>query len=433
MDRNQLIERLGRYEWTDLEFKEARNAVPRTAYETVSAFANTRGGRLVFGVRDHGGDLEVVGVRKVDKVQNDFLSVLRSGQKLNRAVEVEAEVAETDGGILLVFTVPESPWNEKPVYLDGDIRRSFVRRGGCNERCTWREIERFMRDASTDRYDAGRCAPVRPAAIRSSDAASAGHRLPVLSPFVRRLDCGSPMARPRRRGGKPRWGVAVGVGALLEALGTPISPGYADDAEERPPARLHRVPRSDHQPAGPPGLRGPRTEGVHTLLPRPYHVLEPRRSLLADRRASGPHGEGREEPGHRSRVSPNRTERASGDRGAGDLPKLAKPWVLSPGDRQRQEPQELRTPSFARCPARRRRAAATERSRPAAGRPTGFGSGLRATQGSSVAHRRQGGHGGTDTQGARSGGFAGGTSPACDRGRRWWALVAHRVGGGPRR
>ena len=153
MDRNQLIERLGRYEWTDLEFKEARNAVPRTAYETVSAFANTRGGRLVFGVRDHGGDLEVVGVRKVDKVQNDFLNVLRSGQKLNRAVEVEAEVAETDGGTLLVFTVPESPWNEKPVYLDGDIRRSFVRRGGCNERCTWREIERFLRDASTDRYD----------------------------------------------------------------------------------------------------------------------------------------------------------------------------------------------------------------------------------------------------------------------------------------
>lgn len=47
----------------------------------------------------------MVGVRNVDKVQNDFLSVVGSGQKLNRPVDIEAELAETDGGILLLFTV----------------------------------------------------------------------------------------------------------------------------------------------------------------------------------------------------------------------------------------------------------------------------------------------------------------------------------------
>lgn len=153
MNREALIDRLGRYEWSDLEFKEARNAVPRTAYEAVSAFANGSGGRLVFGVRDHDGDLEIVGVSKVDKVQSEFLSVLRSGQKLNRPIGVGADVIEADGKSLLIFSVPESPRSEKPVYLDGDIRRSFIRRGGCNERCTRREVERLLRDASVDRYD----------------------------------------------------------------------------------------------------------------------------------------------------------------------------------------------------------------------------------------------------------------------------------------
>ena len=43
MTRNDLIERLNEYEWSDVEFKEARNAAPRSAYETVSAFANTAG------------------------------------------------------------------------------------------------------------------------------------------------------------------------------------------------------------------------------------------------------------------------------------------------------------------------------------------------------------------------------------------------------
>ena len=153
MTRNDLIERLSKYEWSDVEFKEARNAAPRSAYETVSAFANTAGGWLVFGVGDRGGTLEMVGVMQVDKVQNEFLSTLRSRQKINRAIGVAEDVVETDGTTLLVFHIPESPRSDKPVYLDGDIRRSYIRRGAGDERCTPGEIERFLRDASEDRYD----------------------------------------------------------------------------------------------------------------------------------------------------------------------------------------------------------------------------------------------------------------------------------------
>ena len=153
MDRDELVNRLTRYEWSDVEFKEARTAAPKTAYETVSAFANTAGGWLVFGVRDHGGAFEVVGVVEVDKVQGEFLSTLRSGGKVSRTVGVAENLVETDGKTLLVFHVPESPRHEKPVYLDGDLRRSFIRRGGCDERCKPEEIERFLRDASRDRYD----------------------------------------------------------------------------------------------------------------------------------------------------------------------------------------------------------------------------------------------------------------------------------------
>jgi predicted HTH transcriptional regulator len=35
--------------WNDVELKESRMAVPKSAFETVSAFANTHGWRLVFG------------------------------------------------------------------------------------------------------------------------------------------------------------------------------------------------------------------------------------------------------------------------------------------------------------------------------------------------------------------------------------------------
>ena len=153
MEKEELIERLNGYEWNDVEFKEARRAVPKNAYETVSAFSNTGGGWLVFGVRDGGGGFEIVGVLEVDKVQNDFLGALRSGQKLNHVIAANERLIEEDGKALLVFHIPEARRQDKPVYLNNDIRRSFLRRGAGDERCTQAEIERLLRDAADERYD----------------------------------------------------------------------------------------------------------------------------------------------------------------------------------------------------------------------------------------------------------------------------------------
>ena len=153
MEKAELIERLKGYEWNDIEFKRAQRGVPDSAYETVSAFSNTGGGWLVFGIRDGAGGYEFVGVLEVDKVQNDFLSVLRSGQKLNRVIAVDERLIEDDGKALLVFHIPEARRQDKPIYLGGDIRRSFIRRGAGDERCTQTEIERLLRDAADERHD----------------------------------------------------------------------------------------------------------------------------------------------------------------------------------------------------------------------------------------------------------------------------------------
>lgn len=153
MTKDELIARLQKYEWNDVEFKRSQRGVSNDAYETVSAFANTAGGWLVFGVQDNQGNLEMVGVLEVDKVQNDFLSTLRSTQKLNRAIEATEESIEHNAKTLLVFYIPEARRTDKPVYLNGDIRKTYIRRGAGDEQCTQAEIERFIRDASERRYD----------------------------------------------------------------------------------------------------------------------------------------------------------------------------------------------------------------------------------------------------------------------------------------
>ena len=153
MEKAELIQRLKGYEWKDIEFKEARRAVPRNAYETVSAFANTEGGHLVFGVRQNGDEFEVVGVLAVDRVQSDFLTTLRQRTKISVVLDVKEELHRHGDAELLVFYVPEASRAEKPVYLDGNINRSFVRKGSSDIRCSVNERDRFLVDAAPERFD----------------------------------------------------------------------------------------------------------------------------------------------------------------------------------------------------------------------------------------------------------------------------------------
>ena len=52
MTKEELLELLKRPEGGDVEFKKAQNSVSHDAYKTVSAFANTNGGWLIFGISD---------------------------------------------------------------------------------------------------------------------------------------------------------------------------------------------------------------------------------------------------------------------------------------------------------------------------------------------------------------------------------------------
>lgn len=153
MTQDQLIELLRRHEWRDVEFKEARRSVPRDAYETVSAFANTEGGHLVFGVRKSGPQMEIVGVLDVDKVQSEFVSTLRQPDKLSVVVDVREELHRHGDSDLLIFYVPEAHRSQKPVFLNRNINRSFVRSGGSDVRCSDQERNRFLLDAAAERPD----------------------------------------------------------------------------------------------------------------------------------------------------------------------------------------------------------------------------------------------------------------------------------------
>ncbi|MDM8536080.1 ATP-binding protein [Desulfobacterales bacterium HSG17] len=109
--------------------------------------------RALFGIRESNSKYEIIGVIEADKLQNSFLNELRAGNKFNQVISVQEHMLAEGDNTLLIFYIPEVRRQDKPIYLNGDIRLSYIRKGACDVKCSDAELKRFIIDASSERYD----------------------------------------------------------------------------------------------------------------------------------------------------------------------------------------------------------------------------------------------------------------------------------------
>lgn len=142
MTKEELILKLNDLEWEDFEVKEAKSSVPKSCWETVSAFSNTAGGWLVFGVKEKGKTYEIQGVDNSEKIEQDFLNTLR-GDKFNTFIDTKQERYTIDNKVVLAFYIPVS--SNKPVYYNTQAN-TFIRRSSSDQKARKNEIDAFYRD-----------------------------------------------------------------------------------------------------------------------------------------------------------------------------------------------------------------------------------------------------------------------------------------------
>jgi len=145
MNKSELLNRLSDIEWDDFEVKEARSELPKSIWETVSAFSNTSGGWIVLGVSKKGKRYDILGVENAEKQEQDFTTVLRSRSKFNVLINPKCMKYLIDGKTVLAFFIPSS--GQKPVYF-GSLINTFVRTGSGDQRATESEIDALFRDQS---------------------------------------------------------------------------------------------------------------------------------------------------------------------------------------------------------------------------------------------------------------------------------------------
>ena len=105
----------------EIEFKESKNKLPKSLWETYSAFCNTKGGVIVLGIKEDSKTkvCTVEGVENTQSILKDFWNNINNKEKVNFNIlnDDDIQVTEIDGKNIIVINIPRASRKNKPNYI----------------------------------------------------------------------------------------------------------------------------------------------------------------------------------------------------------------------------------------------------------------------------------------------------------------------------
>lgn len=160
MDMQELKRLIYKGEKVDVECKEAETNVPKSVYESYSAFANTRGGYIILGVKEDKkkSSLEerflIQGIKNPRKQIEDFWNTV-NGNKVNVNILKDEDVFIVEEGIsLIVIRVPRADYKQRPVYIgENPYKGTYKRNNEGDYHAADYEVDGMIRDKNPDGND----------------------------------------------------------------------------------------------------------------------------------------------------------------------------------------------------------------------------------------------------------------------------------------
>ena len=161
MDANTIYKTLQKGERLTLEVKRAKNEVPKSIWETYSAFANTLGGTIFLGIEENTKEkypkkkFTITGVDDATKILTDFWNTINSNKvSENILTEKDVEVIDIDNTQIICIHVPQADFQSKPVYINDNVYKGTFRRNHEGDyHCSKDSIKSMIRDEFEDGND----------------------------------------------------------------------------------------------------------------------------------------------------------------------------------------------------------------------------------------------------------------------------------------
>lgn len=135
-----------------IEAKKSTGGLPKSLWETYSAFANTLGGVILLGVeeyKDH--SLHPVDLPDPDQLIEEFWEIINDPAKVsvNILTDIHITSVAIEGKDIIAIYVPRAQRRDRPVYIGQDpFAGSYFRSGDGDYRCSREEVQRMLDEAS---------------------------------------------------------------------------------------------------------------------------------------------------------------------------------------------------------------------------------------------------------------------------------------------
>ena len=130
--KESVLEELNLNEDHERECKLATGGLPERIWETYSSFANTNGGTILLGIKEHRDSFTVEGLteKQIIKYQKDFWSTLNDRNKISKNILLNHHVRPVPVGDteILRIDVPAADRHDKPVYIGTDPMKGTYKR-----------------------------------------------------------------------------------------------------------------------------------------------------------------------------------------------------------------------------------------------------------------------------------------------------------------
>lgn len=161
MNKDDIKQLLLHGEQITLECKEAQKAIPKSVWESYSAFANTIGGTILLGVKENQKETNptkrftFTGVEDSQKIKKEFWNTINSNKvNVNILTDSDVDIIPIDDIEIIRINVPQADWRMKPIFLNENVYKGTYKRNQEGDyHCTESEIKAMIRDANEDGND----------------------------------------------------------------------------------------------------------------------------------------------------------------------------------------------------------------------------------------------------------------------------------------
>ncbi|MDM1018884.1 putative DNA binding domain-containing protein [Acinetobacter sp. VNK23] len=149
-------------ESVDIECKLAigqngKGGLPKSLWETYSAFANTDGGIIILGAKElKNGTFEAHGIENLVQIKADLFNTLNNPAKINKNLLTDQFVREwqLDDKTLLLIAVPRAARKQQPIYLNNNpLNNTYIRQNEGDYKLDDEHVKRMLAEQAHDGRD----------------------------------------------------------------------------------------------------------------------------------------------------------------------------------------------------------------------------------------------------------------------------------------